>query len=185
MRFTMSLSIHSRPPTSLVDEPQLCTRCSDARSQAAHQRRSCSVAPSNESPMAPATPAAMTRVRSLVRSSAAATPATNAAPAIMASVPTTVTPPELPGGTGRVVSSERGVPPYSVPISVAQVSAAAAARAPSAASESVMASLSAVSTERRTHAAKMPPLAMTCVASRSPLFARTPLVSCSLRLRPR
>ena len=51
----------------------------------------------------------------------------HSAPAISASVPASVMPPDIPVATGRQVRIERGVPRANVPISVAHVSAVAAA----------------------------------------------------------
>ena len=54
----------------------------------------------------------------------------NIAPETAANVPIGVIPPEVPAGTRRPLRIDRGSPPYSVPISVAHVSAADAASEP-------------------------------------------------------
>ncbi|CAM3552112.1 hypothetical protein SARU107417_13725 [Salinibacter ruber] len=59
-----------------------------------------------------------------------AAPATLAAPSIAATVPVTDTAPEVPAATRRPVRSDHGAVEKRVPTSVAHVSAAAAARAP-------------------------------------------------------
>ena len=87
------------------------------------------------------------------------------APAISASVPGNVIPPESPAATGRNVRIERGGRRASVPISVAHVSAVAAAYAPANANAQ---RTSWVGTQATAHAVATPPLASTCNASRGP-----------------
>src|SRR5207248_3209973 len=77
-------------------------------------------------------------------------------------------PPEVPTGTRRQVRIERGVPPYSVPISVAHVSAADAASEP-APRAIQRTSGRIVATTAAT--ANIAPFANTCVASRAPPLA--------------
>lgn len=109
--------------------------------------------------------------------------AINSAPPMAATVPAHVIPPDWPVATNLAVTIERGRDDASVPISVAHVSAVEAAIAPAPAeSHRVDESkkLAAAS------AAKTPPFARTCHASRSPPFAAMSPVSrpfSSLRYR--
>src|SRR5690606_19990053 len=111
-----------------------------------------------------------------------ATPARTSAPAAPPSVPSQVTPPEVPAGSARPVSSERGILLDSPPISVAILSAVAAASAPHAAHHHM--SDSGWYSQMNAHAVNTPPLATTCSASRAPDFSTTPSVSCAFRLAP-
>lgn len=56
--------------------------------------------------------------------------ATIADPAQVASSPTALAPPDAPTGSGLNVTIDRGTPPYRIPTSVDQESAAAVATAP-------------------------------------------------------
>ena len=105
----------------------------------------------------------------------------HAAPTL-AAVPTRVTPPDEPGAITRPVRIIRGVPPQSVPISVAQVSAAAAAIAPSAATGSRGSPVSAESTSNEAYT---PPFAATCLALLPLESGRTDSVRAALRTAPR
>src|SRR5688500_12699055 len=89
------------------------------------------LAPSSESTVEPARPptrapsdASRGHPRAMVAS------AMNTEPPIAATTPGADTPPDVPVGTGRQVNTERGSLRDSVPISVAHVSDAAAASAP-------------------------------------------------------
>ncbi len=82
-------------------------------------------------------------------------------PAIAARVPTTVTAPEAPGCRGLSVRIDLGVRPKRMPISLAQVSAVAAAKAPAKANGAQKKSEVAAAAR-----AGMAPLAMTCRAPR-------------------
>lgn len=96
--------------------------------------------------------------------------ATNADPATAATSPAPDTPPEVPVGTLRQVSIERGSRPTSVPISVAHVSAAAPARAavPKMRQPSHPAVIHKAAANANTK-----PFASTWSASRGPLLATT------------
>src|SRR5580704_1712150 len=128
---TPSFVSHPSPPEAVVAAPQLCTKRSVARLHSGHRRRAWSVAPNSESAVDPMTPpmnaAAATRAGHPISN---AMPARNAAPAMPAAVPEAVTPPDVPGGTGRHVRIERGAAALIVPISVAHVSEVDAASAP-------------------------------------------------------
>ena len=175
-RFTASLSTAAIPPTCRVAVPQSCRRRSVARAHASHQRRSCARAPSSVSASAPTHPAAVTAANRSVRASKRAARATRSAPATIATVPAADTAPDVPGGTARKVSTVRGTPPTSVPISVAQVSAVAAAREPAAAAARSGSELCPAANRPRQHNANTPPFARTCVASRAPPLSTIPAV---------
>ncbi len=81
----------------------------------------------------------------------------HSAPAISASVPGSVIPPDRPVAIGRKLTIERGACRASVPISVAHVSAVAAAYAPANASAQRM---SCVNPKPTAHAVATPPFAM-------------------------
>src|SRR6266566_9800990 len=99
-----------------------------------HLTAPCTVAPSSESNSIPRTPATTTATATL-GSNRKANAAIKAAPAIPPTVPTSVIPPSVPAGTGLpVVISRGGLREYR-PISVAHVSAVAAASAPANAAQ--------------------------------------------------
>ena len=106
-------------------------------------------------------PAAATGSNGATRSSDATT-ATQSAPAISALVPRNVTPPESPVSVGRNVRIETGRRRASVPISVAHVSADAAANAPAKAALNGALALRAATA----HSVATPPFARTCHAVR-------------------
>ena len=110
--------------------------------------------------------------------------AMNAAPAIMASDPERGSRrPSVPGGTGRKVRIERGGTAEQTCRSrwpTCRQPQRRARRAPPAASVTG-AGLVDGNGGKKEAAAKTPPLAMTCVASRAPPLATTPPVSCSFR----
>ena len=95
-----------------------------------------SVAPNRESISIPIIPAATIhaadRGAMSLGSKILATPAIAPAPANPPPIPRSEIPPDVPLGTGRPVVSSRGGVGENAPISVAQVSAAAAASAPAA-----------------------------------------------------
>src|SRR5688500_10168439 len=93
------------------------------------------VAPATVSTRAPATPATVTgATSSLANPATHTTVPKKSAPATEAARPATETAPDVPIGTERHPTTLFGMPPTAVPISVAQVSAVAAARAPRPAS---------------------------------------------------
>ena len=154
------------PRNGRVGAPHACGFRSVARSHASHRRSDCSDAPRTESESAPTMPPAKTGKNARGTSRRAAR-ATNSAPTISASVPWNVTPPERPVAMRSRVKIERGRPRASVPISVAHVSAAAAANAPANAGTN-RASRKLASA----HNAAMPPFATTCMPSRAPVYRR-------------
>ena len=79
----------------------------------------------------------------------------------------------LPAGTTRHPITDRGSPPARVPTSVASVSAAEAARAPTAATASRVAFAPDTRVERKAARANTPPFASTWIASRPPALATT------------
>src|SRR5438270_10478476 len=85
-----------------------------------------------ESVNAPATPPSVTAVKVTGQLAKAAAAETNSAPPIAATDPAKVTPPEVPAGTRFPDTIDTASVPTRVPISVAQVSAAHAARPPAA-----------------------------------------------------
>ena len=114
---TASLSNPTRPPAWRVGVPQLCTSLSVAVAHGSHQRRDWSVAPRSESAIAPATPPSATAVNGTGQLASAATAPMNSAPQTPAAEPTSVIPPEVPGGTLLPEIIEIGSPPSSVPTS--------------------------------------------------------------------
>src|SRR5947209_7641124 len=199
---TTSFDIPGMPRTSRVRLPQACGSVSQVRSQTSHRRSSCSVAPSSESTVAPAMPAigmmASSRMptpntagpRKLMPTSEpastyasrrpiGATSPIQSAPPISAAVPAGVIPPDMPVENGRKVTMDRGVCRASVPISVAHVSAVAAAYAPANASAQRRSCANAKPTA---HAVATPPFASTCNASRAPCLPTS--TSARLRARP-
>src|SRR5690242_19203730 len=105
----------------------------------------------------PATPAAATTSHG-AGPSAAASVAIITAPAMPPAVPRVVIPPDVPAGTGAPVVRSRGGMGENAPISVAQVSAVAAARAPANAGQPPAIAATAAT----------PPLARTWRAVRRP-----------------
>ena len=180
--FTASLSKPRTPPVRRVWVPQLCTGRSVDFAHTSHQRRVCRVAPSRESATDPANPPSTTAVNGAGQRANAAPAAMNSAPPILASVPITLTPPEVPAGTLRPETIETGLWPVSVPISVAQVSAADAASAPipTAYHVGVCDSMYAIAASAYTL-----PLARTCLASRRSPFSTTGPISFAFLLSPR
>src|SRR5687767_3056733 len=104
-----------------------------------------------------------------------------AAPPRDAAEPADETPPEVPGGTRRRDTIERGSPPRRVPTSVAQVSAVDAASAPMA---TVGHTADGEAMNATAAAAKSPPFASTCHASLAPLLATIESTSRALRFAP-
>src|SRR5687768_2451272 len=162
-RLTPSLSSHWNPPAGSVFLPHMCRTRSVATAHPSHQLRACTVAPRRESAVVPAIPPATAPATApsghpLIHASNA----TNAAPASPPALPSNVTPPDVPVGSGRPVVIDRGELSARVPISVAHVSAAAAARAPAPttvqAADTWRSDISAAK-------AKRPPFARTCTAS--------------------
>ncbi len=136
--FTTSFVIHRHPRTCSAGYPHRpWTGASVGWWHLGHQYPACTVAPIRESPRAPsvpATPASSTAPRAgrrvCNRRTVPQAAPTVSAPATEARVPSGVTPPEVPGGTGRSVVSKRGPRRAKRPSSVPQVSAPAVARAP-------------------------------------------------------
>src|SRR3954454_3777993 len=87
----------------------------------------------------------------------------SSAPAALPTVPGTETAPDMPASTGRSVVIIRGDRPLQDPISVAQVSAAAAASAAANPAYQIEFGLSQLITTNRSGS---PPFAITCTASR-------------------
>src|SRR5437764_14825058 len=85
-----------------------------------------------ESAVAPATPPSAIAAKATGQWAKAATAATNSAPPNPATEPTRVIAPEVPAGTRLPDTIDSASAPKRVPSSVAQVSAADAARAPAA-----------------------------------------------------
>src|ERR1700678_3112717 len=162
-KFTASLSIQATPWCKRVGDPQACGFVSQARSHCGHQRRACNAAPIAESASDPAMPAKTTGANGATPV-ADAHNATTAAPAIEAPVPAAVIPPDKPVATRRNVKIERGGWEDNTPISVAHVSAAAAANAPAKAAANAALPCDANSAQT----AATPPLANTSRASRGP-----------------
>src|SRR4051812_32920710 len=142
--------------------------CSVDLSQASHQRRHCAVAPSSESVTAPAIPPSAMAANAVGHLANAANAEMNSAPAMAAAVPAIVTPPDVPTGTGLSERMDTGAARDSVPISVARVSAADAARAPAPTAYQAGELHARCATAARTNS---PPLATTCQASRSSPFS--------------
>src|SRR5688500_6673845 len=92
-----------------------------------------------------------------------------AAPATPPSVPAAVMAPDVPGAASLPLRIERGRPPSEMPVSVDQVSAAAAAIAPAPAASQVT---EPVAIQAIAASANTPPLDITCSASRAPVFER-------------
>jgi hypothetical protein len=164
-----------------VRAPQLCTGRSVGFAHTSHQRRVCRVAPTMESAIAPANPPSTTAANGTGHRASAAPAAMNSAPPRLAIVPIRLTPPEVPAGTGWPETIERGLRPASVPISVAQVSAADAASAPipTAYHARVCESMYAIAASAYT-----PPLARTCLASRRSPFSTTAPISRAFLFSP-
>src|SRR5258706_8185444 len=127
---TASLSNPTRPPAWLVAVPQLWIGCSVKVLHSSHQRRSCTVAPSRESAIAPVTPPIATATNGTGQLASMVTAPTNSAPTTAAAVPAREMPPEVPASTLLPEIMDIGQAATRVPISVAHVSAADAARAP-------------------------------------------------------
>lgn len=171
----MSLVSHWRPRRSCVGVPHSCGSVSQSRLHVGQWRSCCSDAPSIESMVAPRNPPIATAIK-LPGETTFATTATTQAPASCASVPGSVMPPERPVATGLNVRIERGVCRANVPISVAHVSADAAANAPAKAIAYCGFHIDATA-----QTVAIPPLAMTCRKSRGPCLP----TSTSVRLRAR
>ena len=178
---TASLSKPRRPPVRRVRLPQLCTGRSVGFAHTSHHRRVCRVAPSRESAIAPAIPPSTTAVNGTGHRAIVAPAAMHSAPPKLAIVPTRLTPPEVPAGTGSPETIERGLRPASVPISVAQVSAAEFASAPIATAyhECVRVSMYVIAASAYT-----PPFARTCLASRRSPFSTTAPMRCAFLFSP-
>ena len=151
------------------------------------------MAPSRESTKAPKTPDASTTGIELAGNPAGASTLGTAravmtdAPSNAPAVPHAVTPPEEPAGTRRHDMIRRGSPPSHVPISVDQLSAAAAESAPAPATAAHAAGRPSPRVTMLASAAKAntPPLASTCQASRAPPFSTIAPVRASLAAAPR
>src|SRR2546429_4388257 len=135
-RLRPSLSSQRHPPVSRTSSWQTVFARSKRASHAGHWYLPWSVAPSSESASMPATPAPVT----VANPGAAprgpntwASQAIVAAPATPPRVPSAVIPPDVPRVTRRPDVMRRGGKGANAPISVAHVSAAAAAIAPAAA----------------------------------------------------
>src|SRR5690606_24766881 len=130
-KFTTSLSTKRHPRARWTG--CLCLGSSIVRPHAAQYALYCTPAPRRLSNHMPANPATSIAIAWLIPKSshthAAAVPIM-AAPTRPANVPYAVIPPDSPGSTIRAVSADRGTPLAQHPISVAHVSAVAAARAP-------------------------------------------------------
>src|SRR5207302_312240 len=158
-RLTPSLSSQRHPPVRMTSSWQTVFARSKRASHAGHWYLPWSVAPSSESASMPATPAPVT----VANPGAAhrgpntwASQAIVAAPATPPSVPSAVIPPDVPRVTRRPDVMRRGGKGENAPISVAHVSAAAAAIAPAAAAHAPNSAATAAT----------PPLASTCRADR-------------------
>src|SRR5207248_8666653 len=158
-RFTPSMSSHPHPVVSRTGSWHTVSPRSNHASHAGHWYLPWRVAPSSESASIPATPAPV-RVANPGATPrgarACASHAITSAPATAPIVPRAVMPPDVPRVTRRPDVMRRGAKGEKAPISVAQVSAAAAAIAPAAA---VHAPSSAATVAT-------PPLATTCRALR-------------------
>src|SRR5207237_3600671 len=159
-RLTPSLSSHRHPPVRRTGSWQTVFPRSKRASHAGHRYLPWSVAPSSESTNIPATPAPATSAAdpgAVPRGvSTRANQAMTTAPATPPSVPSAVIPPDVPRVTRRPEVRRRGGMGESAPISVAHVSAAAAAIAPAAADHAPNSAATAAT----------PPLASTCRAVR-------------------
>src|SRR5437879_1092828 len=159
-KYTASLFSHHHPVVSRTGSWHTVFPRSKRASQAGHSYLPCSVAPSRESASMPAKPA-LTRVANPGATprgaSETTSPAISVAPATPPSVPSAVIPPEVPRVTRRQDVTRRGGRGEKAPISVAQVSAAAAATAPAAADHDPSSAAIAAT----------PPFASTCLALRS------------------
>src|SRR5207302_1908005 len=159
-RFTPSLSSHPHPVVSRTGSWHTVSPRSNRASHAGHWYLPWRVAPSSESTTIPDTPAPATSAAdpgAVPRGVRAwANQAMVTAPATPPSVPRAVMPPDVPRVTRRPDVMRRGAKGEKAPISVAHVSAAAAAIAPAAA---VHAPSSAATVAT-------PPLATTCRALR-------------------
>lgn len=105
----------------------------------------------------------------------------NAAPTTAAAEPASVMPPEVPAGRVFPEMMERASPPRRVPTSVAHVSAADAARAPSPITSQTG---DAAAMLARAAAVKSPPFARTCQPSRERFFATIASNISALRRAP-
>src|SRR5581483_12141859 len=119
---TVSFVIYASPRDGTALGPQ-CIAFSLSRVQPGQRYATCSVAPRNESTSAPAIPASAiaAKARQLPCGKVHNKPI-HMEPAIIAAVPSAVTPPETPGATTRKPTRLRGAPPKALPISVAHVS---------------------------------------------------------------
>src|SRR4051812_24642836 len=178
---TTSLSNPWTPAACLVEAPQVWTRRSVDTAHRSHHRRACTVAPSTESVSAPAIPPTATAAKATGQLASVASAAMNIAPATAARLPTTVKPPEVPGGTRFPERIDTGSRATSVPTSVAQVSAVDAAIAPA---PSASQSGEGVASCPRAATANTPPFANTCPASRSPPFSTTESTRAAFLLSP-
>src|SRR4051812_4439213 len=130
-----------------------------------------------ESTAAPAMPPAITKgVVRAGRPAMAPATATKAAPAIAASHPAVVTPPDSPMASGRHVRTDRGVWPTRIPISVAHVSDADAASEPLPTANQNGALDGTPRAAIAAHNVNGKPFAITCVASRAPVLSTTPTI---------
>src|SRR5947208_2571919 len=135
-RFTPSLSSHRQPLTSRIGSWHTVSPRSDRASHLGHAYIPCTVAPRTESATMPNTPAAVPVANPAAMltvprgATSCASPAMSAAPTTPPADPSTVIPPEVPRDTSAPVVISRGGTREKDPISVAQVSAVAAAKAP-------------------------------------------------------
>src|SRR5882762_2998979 len=134
-KFTPSLSSHRQPVASRTGSWHTVLPRSNRASHAGHSYLPCSVAPKTESASMPATPAAtsVTNPGAMPRGERpCVSPAMTAAPATPPSVSNAVMTPDVPRVTLFPEVMRRGANGEYAPISVAHVSAAAAAMAPAA-----------------------------------------------------
>lgn len=162
---TASLFSQPMPDARAPRPPQVQLGDSDTCPHRTQRQYACSVAPSSESSSMPDTPARVTIAapRASVSPVAHAVAAMTAAPSRPPEVPRTVMPPEVPGATFAPLVMSRGGVALRPPISVDQVSAAAAATAPANATTNA-----GWSPASNAHPAATPPLAKTCAGRRRP-----------------
>src|SRR3989475_467292 len=159
-RFTASLSSHRKPLMRRTGWWHTVFPRSNRAPHSGHSCLPCTVAPSSESATIPATPAPAISAADPGAApwgrKASASRAIITAPAAPPSEPKTVIPPDVPRGTCRPLVMSRGAKGEKAPISVAQVSAAAAASAPAAIGHALNSAATAAT----------PPFASTCRAVR-------------------
>ena len=168
-RFTRSLPNQGIPEECSVLVPQAWTARSVPRLHCAHQRFAWIVAPRMESNNEPPIPPTMAvHIAAAGHDSRNAITAMNTAPISPAPSPRVVIPPDVPAGTVFHVTIERGAAADDIPASVAHVSAVAAAIAPAPATFQMAAGHSTLAIASN---ANTPPFAITCHASRRPVFS--------------